>query len=62
MEVTEADESATMEGGVKAAEVESASSEVAEASESFKVEEESEEMVDVEKDNKGWAHQSSLLS
>ena len=39
------------------AETESASSEVA-ASEAVKVEEEGEEMVDVEKDNKGWVHQS----
>ena len=61
MEVTEAAESAE-EGVVKAAEVEKESSEVAAASESIKVEEEGEEMVDVEKDNKGWAHQSSLLS
>ena len=61
MEVTEAAESAE-EGGVKATEVEKESSEVAAASESIKVEEEGEEMVDVEKDNKGWAHQSSLLS
>ena len=61
MEVTEADESAE-EGGVKATEVEKESSEVAAASESIKVEEEGEEMVDVEKDNKGWVHQSSLLS
>ena len=61
MEVTEAAESAE-EGGVKTAEVEKESSEVAAASESIKVEEEGEEMVDVEKDNKGWAHQSSLLS
>ena len=61
MDVTEAAESAE-EGGVKTAEVEKESSEVAAASESIKVEEEGEEMVDVEKDNKGWAHQSSLLS
>ena len=61
MEVTEAAESAE-EGGVKATEVEKESSEVAAASESIKVEEEGEEMVDVEKDNKGWAYQSSLLS
>ena len=61
MEVTEAAESAE-EGGAKATEVEKESSEVAAASESIKVEEEGEEMVDVEKDNKGWVHQSSLLS
>ena len=61
MEVTEAAESAE-EGGVKTAEVEKESSEVAAASESIKVEEEGEEMVDVEKDDKGWVHQSSLLS
>ena len=61
MDVTEAAESAE-EGGVKATEVEKESSEVAAASESIKVEEEGEEMVDVEKDNKGWAYQSSLLS
>ena len=39
------------------AEMESASSEVA-ASDAIKMEEEGEEMVDVEKDNKGWVHQS----
>ena len=61
MEVTEAAESAE-EGGVKAAEVENVTTEVAAASESIKVEEEGEEMVDVEKDNKGWVHQSGLLS
>ena len=58
MEVTEAAESAE-EGGVKATEVEKESSEVAAASESIKVEEEGEEMVDVEKDNKGCVCQSS---
>ena len=61
MEVTESAESAE-QGVVKATEVEKESSEVAAASESIKVEEEGEEMVDVEKDNKGWVHQSSLLS
>ena len=58
MDVTEAAESAE-EGGVKTAEVEKESSEVAAASESIKVEEEGEEMVDVEKDNKGCVCQSS---
>ena len=61
MEVTEAAESAE-EGGGKATEVEKESSEVAAASESIKVEEEGEEMVDVEKDNKGCVYQSSCLN
>ena len=47
MEVTEAAE-CTDEGGVKAAEVENAATVVAATSESIKVEEECEEMVDVE--------------
>ena len=68
-EATEATEDATsevtaveskVEGDLTAkstAEMESASSEVA-ASDAIKMEEEGEEMVDVEKDNKGWVHQS----